>query len=193
MSIVKQFNEVANEMERVANLKQKEQQDYAERQNDAPCAVCNGKEFIQKFRNVVGEVSGSVSGYFTLFGGSIHGRIDGHTKTLPILSCRNCENEREIVLWNYVSASKMFWEFMHNFYFIKEHAYKIDKFFLERPLGTREYMLKNKNYTYDWYNEMTDWSTERWAEAGFNIKKITKKSFFFKKEVYPAWEDYEKT
>lgn len=100
---------IEEELKRVANVEQKRAEKHAEENNSAPCAVCGSKEFVQKFRNVVGEIKGSVHGYFSLFGGSIHGYIDGYTKTLPVLSCRKCENEREIVTWNYVHAKDKFW------------------------------------------------------------------------------------
>lgn len=165
--------------------------------NSRPCDICGGEKFIQLFRNVVGEVSGSMQGSFSLFGGSISGRIDGYTKTLPVLSCKSCQNEREIETWKYTTDKDWFWSQMHKFYFgIKENSpYKskvIQKYFLERPLETRQYMLDNQNWKYDFYNEIPKWSTEVWAKAGFNIKPVQYKFLWWKWEKYPTWEELEK-
>lgn len=185
---------IENEMDRVASIKNSENREYSQRKNDAPCAVCGNKKFVQKFRNVVGEISGSMCGYFSLFGGSISGSIDGYTKTLPVLSCRKCENEREILTWNYISGKEEFWNFMYEFYFQIDsdysHNYKVDPFFLERPVETREYMKKNYNWEYDFYNKIPNWSPEVWAKVGFKIPKIKKRHFlFWEKEVFPSWEE----
>lgn len=184
-----------DELKSISNIKTKKAKQYAQEQNDAPCSVCGSKEFVQKFRNVVGKISGRMEGYFSLFGGSISGSIDGNTKTLPVLSCRKCENEREIETWKYVYPQDMFWDFMYDFYFKVDRNYskshhQIPPFFLERPIETREYALENENYKYKFYNEITEWSPKIWAEAGFKIPKIKKRYFFFwKKEVYPTWKE----
>lgn len=191
------MKEIEREVERVANLRQNNAKQYAQNKNDEPCAVCGSNEFVQKFRNVVGEISGSMQGHFSLFGGSLSGSIDGYTKTLPVLSCRKCENEREIVLWKYVHDKDVFWSFIYEFYRKVDRNYSelydIDQFFLDRPIGTREYALKNRHYKYDFYNEITEWSTEIWAKAGFKIPKIKKRYFiFWEREVYPTWEELSK-
>ena len=189
------MDEIKKEMERVAEIEQENAEKYTQECNDAPCDVCGSNEFVQKFRNVVGEITGSMHGYFSLFGGSITGSINGYTKTLPVLSCRKCENEREIKTWNYVHAKDKFWRFMHQFYFKidggfkNENLYTIDQFFLERPVETREYMLANRNYDYDFYNEIPRWSTEIWAKAGFKIDKIKIRFLFWSWEVYPTWKE----
>lgn len=70
--------------------------------NEAPCAVCKKSKFVMKYRDVRGEIEGRTSGSFYLFGGSISGYIDGKISTMPVLSCRECENERQIkipTLW----------------------------------------------------------------------------------------------
>jgi len=58
--------------------------------------VCGKSEFVLKYRDVNGKIEGKVSGSFSLFGGSISGYVDGSISTAPVLSCRNCENERKI-------------------------------------------------------------------------------------------------
>lgn len=75
-----------------------DQKNRCQRINEAPCSVCRKKEFIVLYRDVNGKIEGRISGYFSLFGGSINGYIDGETHTDPVLSCRNCHNERKIVL-----------------------------------------------------------------------------------------------
>ncbi len=187
------MKDIDKEMRRVANLKQNEDEKYTQAKNDAPCSVCGSKEFVQKFRNVVGEITGSICGNFSLFGGSISGSIDGYTKTLPVLSCRKCENERKIATWKYVYPKYEFWSFMHQFYFKVENnfsdLYEIDPFFLERPLETRQYMIDNKNYDYDFYNDCPNWSTKVWVKSGFKIPKIKKSFLFWTWERYPTWEE----
>jgi len=191
---MKKYEEFKKEIERVADEKTKQSKKYADNENNKPCSVCGSKEFVQKFRNVVGEISGSMHGYFSLFGGSVSGNIDGYTKTLPVLSCRKCENERQIETWNYTHEKDVFWNFMFPFYFginyNEEHRFKeIDKYFLERPIETRQYALENKNWNYDWYNEITKWNPKDWARAGFEIAKIKKSFLWLNWEIYPTWKE----
>ena len=188
------YQEVEKEIERVAKLRQDNDEKSAQEDNDEPCAVCGSEKFVQKFRNVVGKISGSMHGYFSLFGGSVSGHIDGYTETLPVLSCRECENERKIATWKYVNREKVFWDFMHDFYFGIEDddendLRSIDPFFLERPLGTMEYMLENPNYKYDFYNALAEYDTTTWAEAGFKIPKVKKRFLFWEWERYATWEE----
>jgi len=165
-----------------------------EKKNNLPCTLCGSKEFIQLFRNVVGEISGSMQGYFSLFGGSVSGRIDGYTKTLPVLSCKKCHNEREIKVWKYTGCGEWFWREMLDFYLgiednDLEKCKKIQKYFLERPVETRQHMLDNRNWVYSFYNDIPQWSTEVWAEAGFEIKPITRKFLWWEWKRYPTWEE----
>jgi len=182
----RKMNDIEKEIRRLSDSKYEEDKNYSIKENEAPCVVCGSKEFVQKFRNVVGEISGSFYGSYSLFGGSMSGSIDGYTKTLPVLSCRNCENEREIVTYKYPSGREIFWDFMHKFYFNKKD---IDQFFLTRPIETRNYMIDNPNYGYSFYNELPYWDTETWAKAGFKIPKIKKKFLFFTWERYPTWKE----
>lgn len=168
--------------------------------NDRPCSKCGGTDYIQLFRNVVGEISGSIYGSFSLFGGSVSGRIDGYTKTLPVLSCTSCKNEKEISTFKYVTPRKLFWSDMSCFYFginadKAERFKEIEKIYLENPLETRKYAQDNREFDYEFYNEIVDWDTETWALAGFKIKKLVKENrFLFWKwtsEYYPSWEKLE--
>ena len=198
---LQQLKEIEIEMERIADKKSKRSKTNSKIRNEEPCSVCGKKEFVQKYRNVVGEISGrnvvgeisgSMQGYFSLFGGSISGSIDGYTKTLPVLSCRNCGNEREIEVYKYYYGKDEFWDFMHNFYFSVEwdKIRKIDNFFLQRPVGTYLYAKDNRNFGYSYYNELTEWRTDVWAKVGFNIpKKQVRHWIFWKKERYMTWEE----
>lgn len=177
-----------NKLEKIADNINEDSKRYSNKQNALPCTVCGSNEFVQKFRNVVGEITGSMHGYFSLFGGAVSGSIDGYTKTLPVLSCRKCENEREIHTWQYESATDVFWDHMRGFYF----KGTTDDYFLSRPLETRRYMLENRNYEYRFYNELPDRTVEQWASHGFKIDKIKKKKFlFWESEVYPTWKELE--
>ena len=172
---------------------------YSDRANSAPCELCGCKHFIKLYRNVVGEVEGSMRGNFSLFGGSVSGSISGDTKILPVLSCKECHNEKIITTWKYTYATDVFWSDMHNFYFglrenDDEKFKEIKSIYLENPLETREYMLENKNYEYDFFDSLAYYSIGSWAKAGFKINKITikKKFLFFKWEEirYPTWNEF---
>lgn len=77
--------------------------------NEAPCSVCNKSEFVLKYRDVNGKIDGGMSGSFSLFGGSISGYIHGDISTAPVLSCRNCENERKIVIEDWQTEEKVWY------------------------------------------------------------------------------------
>lgn len=177
-----------------AAAEDKAAREYAQERNDAPCKKCRKADFVQLYRNVVGEVDGYMTGNFSLFGGSTTGYIHGETRTLPVLSCSNCHNERTIETWRYTYADKLFWADMHNFYFGVSDS-KVDRFedipeyYLSRPRETRQYMLDNKNYKYDFYNEMLHWSPETWADAGFDIKFRQKRFLWFKWRVALPWSE----
>lgn len=204
LKVDKEYQEIDAEMERVARLRNAENKLESENRNSAPCSYCGGKELVQKFRNVVGKISGEMHGHFSLFGGSVSGYIDGNTETLPVLSCRNCGNERKVHTWKYTFASDVFWRYMRNFYhFGKDTSSEIDRFFLERPLGTRKYAQKNRNYENRFYNEIVDWSVATWKRAGFKIAPIKEEDETYRilfwqftikgKVVEPEyWEDLEK-
>jgi hypothetical protein len=86
---------------------------------------------------------------------------------------------------------------MHYFYFgLNESKEDIQEYYLNRPVETRNMMLEYKNYEYDWYNEIPNWSTEKWAQAGFKIDPIVTNMKFlwwkWKNVRYPSWEELEK-
>lgn len=87
-----------NEIEDYADSQYEKEVKRVKNKNEAPCSICGKSEFVLKYRNVTGYIKGEVSGSFCLFGGSISGYVDGETKTKPVLSCRNCENERIIAI-----------------------------------------------------------------------------------------------
>lgn len=183
---------IAEYLNKLSNQIEKEEEESADKENSAPCVVCGSTDYINLYRNVVGEIEGSMTGYFSLFGGSVSGYISGSTRTLPVLSCRKCNNEKEVVTWNYTHEKDLFWSDMHNFYFMFEgySARGIKQIYLDNPVETRNYMLENQNWKYDFYNKMTNWSTEKWAKAGFKIEKI-KVPFmlFWERERYPTWSE----
>lgn len=187
-------NKIEKYLKELSNKDYVESKDWNIRRNTEPCSACGKDKFVQLFRNVVGKISGSMSGSFYLFGGSVSGRIDGYTKTLPVLSCSNCKNERKIKTFSYQTSKEIFWYDMSDFYFgvdkdDKERLDDIKEIYLANPLDTYKYAEENKYYNYDFYNEITEWSPKIWAEAGFKIEKIEKKGFFRTKQVYPKWED----
>lgn len=90
------------ELKKASRKSYKEAKESERSLNEAPCSVCGNRKFILKYRDVNGETHGKISGSFSLFGGHISGYIDGYTQTGAVLSCRDCQNERKIVLkdWN---------------------------------------------------------------------------------------------
>ena len=193
---MRKSNLISEYVDNIAQKEQDENEAWANKLNDASCDVCGSNQFVQKFRNVVGEISGSMQGNYSLFGGSISGSINGYTKTLPVLSCRKCENEREIEVWEYIYGEDIFWKKMHYFYFgisknNKKYLDKIDSFFLDKPVETRQYIIDNPNLNYSFYNDIVDWETSVWAKAGFNIPKKKHKFLFWEEEIYPTWQELE--
>lgn len=90
--------------------------------NESPCSVCGKKEFVMKYREVTGKIKGETSGFFSLFGGSIHGYIDGSISTKPVLSCRNCENERLIRISSTTSIKNIISRQLPYFWYCREEA-----------------------------------------------------------------------
>ncbi len=106
--IQKKVDEAYEEIEKVVKKSNSSNEKEAKKENEAPCSVCGKSKFVLKYRDVNGTVKGSISGYFSLFGGSISGDIDGETHTDPILSCRECGNERKIVIPHHVSTMNIY-------------------------------------------------------------------------------------
>lgn len=109
----KKISDIDKEIENEANKAWLEIQEKAkeinlesrrscQEQNEAPCSVCKKTEYVLKYREVVGKVEGQISGYFSLFGGSISGQVNGETHTNPVLSCRNCGNEKLVKVAPYL-------------------------------------------------------------------------------------------
>ena len=108
LDVEKAWQEIQKEADKINTKSEKEAKDF----NEAPCTVCQKTEYIIKYREVVGTVKGRISGYFSLFGGSISGYIDGETHTNPVLSCRNCENEKLVRIGEYKSSYELLKEQM---------------------------------------------------------------------------------
>ncbi len=94
-----------NEIEALVSSKNKKERESVQKRNESPCTVCGKSEFVMKYRDVNGKIEGKMSGSFSLFGGSISGYVDGSIQTAPVLSCRNCENERKIEIPDITSGS----------------------------------------------------------------------------------------
>jgi len=105
INLDKDVQDCINQIETTAISFNKKEKESVLARNESPCTVCGKKEFVMKYRDVNGKVEGSISGSFSLFGGSISGYIDGNIQTAPVLSCRNCENERKIEISNFTSGS----------------------------------------------------------------------------------------
>lgn len=104
-----EYKESRKEIKKAADSAWKEIQSFSKKEsdrrekealeeNEAPCSVCGGVRYVLKYRDVVGSVEGEIDGSFSLFGGSISGYIDGETHTNPILSCRECGNEKKVII-----------------------------------------------------------------------------------------------
>ena len=121
---MKSYDEIVNEMERLANNETKEDKRISCEDNSMPCEICGNTEFIQKYRNVVGKIKGEIQGNYSLFGGSISGYIDGNINTLPVLCCRKCQNERLIKTYNITLPKDIFWDYMFHFYQYIKYGYR---------------------------------------------------------------------
>lgn len=168
----------------------------ADRMNSKPCEACSNKDFVQLYRNVVGEIEGHMSGYWSLFGGSMSGYISGYTKTLPVLSCTKCHNERLIQTWKYTYSRDLFWSDMYNLYagthsdsfgYDPTRLKGIHPNYLENPAETRQAMFDLKDYDHDYMLRMADWGTSQWAAAGFKVDKVPRKFLWFKWQGWPSW------
>jgi hypothetical protein len=101
-----------------------------------------------------------------------------------------CKNERKVDTWQYITEKEKFWDDMHDFYFHKEVC-QLPQIYLDNPIGTRAYMLQNKKWDYDSYNDLPHWSTESWARAGFKIRPRERRFLFWEWEEWPKWEGLE--
>lgn len=160
-----------------------EQKQDSNRLNNSPCTHCGYKDFVRKFRKVVGEMHGNMESYFG--GGLFYAcqdisfSIDGSIDTLPVFSCRNCGEEREIATYEEKTMTNIFWDDMYYFYFgidenSKSMLSQIPQIYLSNPKSTFDFMNDFSNVEYDFYNKMILWSPEVWIMAGFNIKKEVK-------------------
>lgn len=103
-----QVEKAHKELSEEARKKYQRELDRVQKYNEAPCSVCGKSQFVMKYRDVNGKIEGRTSGSFSLFGGSISGYVNGEISTAPVLSCRECENERKILVAGYVSDRDIF-------------------------------------------------------------------------------------
>lgn len=101
LKIKKAADEAWLELDAEADRINDERRERARIMNEAPCTVCQGVVYVLKYREVSGSVKGRTTGHFSLFGGSISGYVDGETHTNPVLSCRNCGNEKLLKIADY--------------------------------------------------------------------------------------------
>lgn len=137
--------------------------------NEAPCTVCKETEYIIKYREVVGEIHGKTTGYFSLFGGSIHGYIDGETHTNPVLCCRNCENEKRIEIPSYTTAGEILkgnlphmWEYVT--------PSKASEWLQERGLEVARGLCSKTYLGYDSVQNVRKYSNEDCVKVGLVLK-----------------------
>lgn len=169
--------------------------------NDRSCAVCGHSEFVRLYRNVVGKVEGHMQGYFSLFGGAVEGHISGTTSTLPVLSCRNCTNERTIETYDYILPRDLFWSSMYDFcegiekykegdtdnYYINK--FKSSVWTSYSAVEVREYMKSNPNWAYTFLDDISEFSPKTWSVAGFDIKPTKKSFLWFHWDKWPTWKE----
>lgn len=135
------------EIQLAATKNNNKREESARERNEAPCNVCGKTEYVLKYRDVSGSIHGETHGYFSLFGGSISGYVDGETHTSPVLSCRNCGNERRVEIAEYVSD----YELLEKQYgAIIIFTYKATDWLQEKGLeiarGLQDHMLFAKDY-----------------------------------------------
>lgn len=148
----------------------------AEKANRAPCENCQSIEFVKLFRYVA--------------------KHDGNVETLPVLSCRNCTNERVIETPEWPDMDKLFWRDMYGFYFgIKEKSEcKLNEFknnhpfYLQHPKELHDY-INSFSWMDTAYSYMSDFTEKDYARAGFNIPKVQKRFLFWKYERLLKWKE----
>ena len=183
------MNKIEEYLEKICDAEDKENEKSTDEYNSKPCEFCGHDKLVKKFRNVVGEIKCETTGHFSLFGGSIHGYIDGRTETLPVLACVSCGGERKIETWNYTHESEQFWSDMHYFYFdfYKEDIKpEIEEIYLKNPVDTKRYMLDNEEYNNTFYNVLARLSVKEWKKAGFNFDNVeyVEKTYFSDFDIF---------
>lgn len=163
--MTKNFDKIKSFLEEKTNRLNEESFLCADLENKAPCKVCGTSGYVTLYRNVVGEISGKIQGCYSLFGGSISGWIDGYTKTLPVLSCRNCHNEKLVATYDYKFPYEVFIQDMKNFCF----GFKIDQFYYDNALETYKYAKENADLL-GYVKEILFWTPESWEAGGFKIE-----------------------
>ena len=132
--------------------------------NEAPCSVCKNTTFVLKYRDVNGKIEGKISGSFSLFGGSISGYIDGTISTAPVLSCRECENERKIVI-NSWDSEQCIWNRNKPYFWCSYSPDPASKWLQDRGLEVA------KMIDTDFYGDLKNYDDEVLEKVGL-VKKF---------------------
>lgn len=111
----------------VASKKNNENQKDEDYRN-SHCPYCSDTKYIIKYRNVTGEVEGKISGSFGMFGGGIHGYIDGETRTSAVFCCEKCKNEWLPVNHDYYTYNDAFDDLMYDIEMTKCYNDKIENY-----------------------------------------------------------------
>jgi len=167
--IEKEVKKAFKEIEDYVAKKNNEEEVDAKKRNEAPCSVCGKKEFVLKYRYVHGKVKGKMSGTFFLFGGTVTGRIDGETDTKPVLSCRNCENERTIIIPPKIWYNTMIGEHLPSIYQYSRSVRSGSKW-IEGKGAEVAMGLAKEGYCLHDTQRLYKFSKEQLKEAGLEFK-----------------------
>ena len=177
-----EYKQMTRELSDFTSENYKKESEEIQSRNERPCDVCKHPNFINKFRDVQGEVHGRISGSFSLFGGGVSGYVDGNTRTLPVLCCRECGNERQIEILNYKGQERIY---KNQFsWFNTEDLYDLDrapngwakKYSLQTHLkyvkeNRIKYFITCSNHDDDYY----PFSDGEYIKAGFWVKERPKR------------------
>jgi hypothetical protein len=184
-SIIKKEADLAwREIQKEAQKLSDENEEEALKENESPCSVCKKSEFVLKYRDIQGKIKGETHGYFSLFGGSIYGYVDGDISTKPILSCRNCENERQIVVPKYIDGYELLEQQMPSAFPTIGSYYKSSDWLKKKGIEVARELGKHL-FLPEEYHDIREMNDAILQKCGMELKypKIKKPSFMWLKQI----------
>jgi len=169
------WNEIVAEAQKETDKNERDAKEY----NEAPCSVCKKTEYVLKYRDVEGSIHGETYGYFSLFGGSISGYIDGETHTNPVLSCRNCGNEKKVEIASYKSDYELLKEQLPTMWGGTFTDNPCSKWLSEKGLEVARLLMEHTFLVKD-YNDIREFPDSTLIKCGLDYKyKFPKKPSFY--------------
>lgn len=173
------YRKAIREVSEFADKKNEEHKQWAQRLNEAPCTVCNSSEYVIKYREIVGKITGKTSGYFSLFGGSISGYIDGNISTKPVLSCRECGNEKLIQIPKHTHYKDLIVNQMPSILLYSNTSCMAKSWLIKKGLEVARLLAKDCYFEY-YSQDINEFSDEKLKEVGLvNKYPLPKKPLLY--------------